>query len=322
MFSRWKPAQAALPLDAALSGALPCITCRYELKGLSISGACPECGTAIRATILYTIDPEAEEFKPVPTPRFTSLCLVTWAGGASLAALAALGARVGDVVAMAMNQIPPRHEWLGMTVFVGAVLSALSMTGMIRTTRGTPRWQSAAVIGSIIAYVPLLYTILNIRAIDAMSGAPPYFSQTVSADRLVMRLIQTSCIILILAGVRPNARDLVKRSLALRTGRVDRQTILAMIGAALFVMMGDSARLVGVNSFIPWLVALGALMVTIGNLFITVGFVSGISDGWKIAQAILTPPPTVRDLIGQPASADSPPLASSGGPAPTAGATE
>src|SRR5690606_19927036 len=62
-------------ISLSLSGAMPCISCGYNLQGLSVVGVCPECGAAVRATILATIDPQAEELTPLLTPRLTSLGL-------------------------------------------------------------------------------------------------------------------------------------------------------------------------------------------------------------------------------------------------------
>ena len=41
-------------LGLSLLGSLPCITCRYDLKGISIRGVCPECGTPITESATET----------------------------------------------------------------------------------------------------------------------------------------------------------------------------------------------------------------------------------------------------------------------------
>jgi len=74
-------------LDRELGGELPCSVCHYELRGLSIRGVCPECGTAVRATILFRVDPMADEFRPLTSPWFTAQSLVLWSIGGLVAAV-------------------------------------------------------------------------------------------------------------------------------------------------------------------------------------------------------------------------------------------
>jgi hypothetical protein len=74
-------------VDQSLRGSLPCCVCGYELKGLSIRSVCPECATAVRGTILYRVDPQADEFKPIRWPRVTAWGMRFWGTGAAIAAL-------------------------------------------------------------------------------------------------------------------------------------------------------------------------------------------------------------------------------------------
>ncbi len=63
-------------------------------------------------------------------------------------------------------------------------------------------------------------------------------------ERLGWRIAMAVLIAAIALGLRPNARVLVARSLVLRSGRVDRQTLLALAAAALLAAAGDSAAYV------------------------------------------------------------------------------
>lgn len=53
-------------LERILAGPLPCVVCRYDLRGISIRGLCPECGTAtdqaiIRQTLPRSFHDNAQE---------------------------------------------------------------------------------------------------------------------------------------------------------------------------------------------------------------------------------------------------------------------
>lgn len=288
-----------MSLDAALSGSLPCVVCGYELKGLSIRSMCPECGTAVRATILYNVDPKAEEFQPLLTPRFTSWCLVGLPVSALVAALAAWGMRLDDTAAALTGVSGGRNAAVWGTPFVlaGCIGASVSLTGLVRPVRVSPAWKSLAALGALVCMVPLTWTAWMILGIDRVSPAP-YFGPYPDPNRVVLRLMQTMLLALVLAGFRPNARDLVKRSLAMRTKRVDRQTVLGMILVTGLIMLGDAARWWGGTGDMPQVLAVGTLAVAVGNLFLVLGMASATADGWRIGHAIRSPAPGLRQVVG------------------------
>src|SRR6185295_10238912 len=83
-------------LALELTGDLPCVRCKYNLRGLTVKGMCPECGTSVRTTILAKIDPLAKELRPLHFPRLTSLGLIVWAWSALAAALCNWALRLSD----------------------------------------------------------------------------------------------------------------------------------------------------------------------------------------------------------------------------------
>ncbi|MEM7623588.1 MAG: hypothetical protein AAF235_10360 [Planctomycetota bacterium] len=72
-----KPGQP--DVATALLGDLPCVNCSYNLRGLSVRAVCPECKTAVLATVLAVIDPKAEEFSAIGSPRVVAAGFVVWA---------------------------------------------------------------------------------------------------------------------------------------------------------------------------------------------------------------------------------------------------
>ncbi len=291
------PSLAATPVGAALSGSLPCIGCGYELRGLSIRSVCPECGVAVRATILFKVDPHAEEFQPLSTPRFTALCLVLWPAGALVACLAGWSLRLADIAEVLSGRTAMLPPWVPTLGWFAAALSGVALTGLIRPVRAQAVWKSLAVVAALAAYAPLLWSAARISAIDAVR-AVPYFNSRVEIDRVGLHMLLTLCVGLVLAAVRPVARDLVRRSLAMRTGRVDRQTLLVMVGVCGLIILGDAFRWFAAANDMTQLLAVGTLLVAAGSLFLTLGIASAVVDGWRIGRAILTPAPGIRQIVG------------------------
>jgi len=292
--------QVPRTFERSLVGSLPCVVCGYELQGLSIRSVCPECGTAIRATILYTVDPAAEELRPMLTPRLTAVSLVMWSVLALLATLASWIPRLVDA-ARRVNEDVPSLTWTGPLAIIAAAGSGLCVIGLIRPTRETRIGKSICAGIAALAYIPLVWLLAQIQSFDE-SHRTPYFDAVVHADRARMHFLLCICIVVALLGLRPNLRDLVKRSLALRTGRVDRQTIYGMAAVAGICAVGDLLRLLslrvrpGVGQVLE---VAGSLTVAGASLLLTLGLVSAIIDSWRISRAILIPPPTLKTLVGE-----------------------
>ncbi|MBL8745077.1 MAG: hypothetical protein JNK58_01835 [Phycisphaerae bacterium] len=290
-------------LDAALTGTLPCVTCGYELKGLSIRNVCPECGTAVRATILYKVDPLAEEFRPIRHRRTVAVGLMAWS-------LGGLAAGLGCWVLRAMDFVPtvpitaaalPLISWL---VVAAAAISGIGSLVLVRPTPATSLPHMAQALAGSLAYFPLVWAVWRmLLEIDPVRAAP-YFSGPPQPDRIFMRFIASASIVVILLGVRPSARDLVKRSMVMRTGRVDRQTLLGMAVVSGIVMVGDALRLASGN--VRWadpetVGIAGSVIIVIGSGLLTLGLIGAAVDSWRIARAVLIPSPSMRQVLGDSA---------------------
>ncbi|MEL6741370.1 MAG: hypothetical protein AAFP26_12000, partial [Planctomycetota bacterium] len=108
-------------LAGRLGGDLRCMRCAYDLAGLSITSSCPECGLAIKATLLSVVDPKAEVLAPLVRPLLVAWSLVLWSLGGVLLVLAGWGAR--RLLARTPDgQYPGEGPWL--TSVLGATLLA------------------------------------------------------------------------------------------------------------------------------------------------------------------------------------------------------
>jgi len=138
-------------------------------------------------------------------------------------------------------------------------------------------------------YVPLIAAALNVARYDA--GHTPYIVDDPSLTRLGWRLVGGASLAGMLLLIRPSARELVNRSLVLRTKRVDRQTIYATVGAVLVTILGDLLRLAAAAGAGPmeWLNWTGTMVVLVGSVLLTLGLAGALVDSWRISRAILSP---------------------------------
>lgn len=292
----------------SLRGSLPCFVCGYELKGLSIRSVCPECGTAVRGTILYRVDPQADEFKPIRFPRLTAWGIRFWGTGAATSAIALWVLRLSEYSGLTNKRSGADSIWSLLSI-VALLLSAIGAIALVRPNRWIRPVKSILAGIGVLWYAVILAGLVIVIRTD-MDKIPAYgHDRSLDAMREFGRIIFGFGVLGVLLCLRPMAREMVRRSLALRTGRVDRQTILAMSGVVIVGLIGDTIR---------WLVAtgvldgtagvadfVGRLLVVFSSLLLTLGLISAAVDSWRISNAILTPSPTMAELFGEDRPASS-----------------
>lgn len=291
---------AAPPLGRALGGDLKCIVCGYNLKGISIRGRCPECGVRVRATILSIVDPLASELRPIPHRRVVAGGLVLWAVCALLAALLCwlphaleLAGRLGIA-----GPTPIRASTL---VFVLILLAGVGAIGLARPHAGVPIRTTALCLLGALLHIPLAWTIAEILSLAESSRAWSFVhGWRPSRSDAVLGTTSAALLAATLLLLRPAIRLLVARSLVMRTGRVDRQTLYAMAACAALLAAGHalgywSSVLPGVGSVIGRTLALTLLVF--GSLLLTIGFAGSVADAVRIAGAVLIPSPTLSSVI-------------------------
>ncbi|MCU0688985.1 MAG: hypothetical protein MUE97_04510 [Phycisphaerales bacterium] len=318
------PRQGDGHLGKSLQGSLPCVVCSYDLRGVTIRGVCPECGTAVRATILARVDPHAAELQPISPgrARIVSTGLVLWVAAMTLAVLVCWISAVGQGIdiwaepgAMAGAALQRRAG------IIAAVLIWLAGLGAIlicRPHRGVPAWMTACVLVGAMLHVPLglLAEHLGDVAARATGGLWVETYWEPWPDRTYARWAALLLALGIIALIRPMARLLVARSVTIRTGRVDRQTMVAMAAAIAVMFLGDGLGLAAVSSGsgLGILGLLGATLVLLGAVLLTVGLFSGLIDVIRIARAIMRPGPTLAQLVGVSSEAVPQPVASPSSP--------
>lgn len=294
----WPREAPGADLAMLLTGDLPCIGCGYDLRGLSVLAPCPECGIAVRATVLHRVDPQAEALMPMPTPWFTSLGLLAWTAAGFAAALTLWLPRLSDVLEdFSSGRLHLDDGWSAPLAGALVAVSALGMLGMIRPVTGLPRRRTAGALLGLLFYAPLLWSIHQVATLDR--GLTPYLVSDPSPERLGWRLTASASLAAVLLLIRPNARELVKRSLVLRTKRVDRQTIYATLGALGVTVVGDLLRLAASLGYAPaeWANWVGTMLVLVGSVLVTMALAGATLDGWRIAHSILAPNPSPAQAL-------------------------
>ncbi len=284
-----------------LGGDLPCARCRYNLRGLSVRSVCPECGTPVRGTILAVVDPDASELRPIRVPRLTSVLVALWGVAALLSALSVVALRVAESLhASGPARTDPGQ--LRMLPAAFTLLSGLGAAALIRPHAGIPPWQSGVAAVAVLAYLPLAWIQWHIHtAIDTLHPTAYVAAEIPDPQRPFLRVCATLCIGLIIVGLRPNGRLLVSRSLLMRTGRVDRQTLLVVLAAAGIAAAGDGLHLLAhalSDNRSDLLRIVGTLIIGAGSMLFLLGLFGVAIDCLRLRYAIVTPPLSLADVLG------------------------
>lgn len=294
------PTQSQRVLAARLSGRLRCLRCRYNLAGLSVLGVCPECGIPVRATILAAVDPYASELQPVSWPRPTAAGLVLWAAGALIAALASWALRALDLAEMT-GLAPTDRSWIILLGTGALAASGVGALALVRPHRRVAPLTSLAALAAVALYAPLVWSYWWLHAsFDPAFDAPYLDTDPPRLERLAVRLAIGGMAALILLALRPGFRLLAARSVLLRSGRVERQTLQAIIAAVAVAAAGDLVRAAGLwfgEEFRTVAFAGGTFLVAVGSMLITVGLAGVLVDLRRIVPVILEPAPSLDDVI-------------------------
>lgn len=265
-----------------LTGELICIGCGYNLRGLSIRAVCPECGMSIRATLLGIVDPRAEELEELGFRRLVANGMVLWSSGALLACVMVWVLRIDEIVRFKTSLDFGLGGWVSLVGVIGLVLSGIGALVLIRPHRRVGRWVSIRAAIGVSAYIPvvMMYWVLY-HGVDGVATMPLVNPGDQTIERSMLRLGMFVGVVVIVVGVRPNALMLAMRSVIVRTGRVDRQSMYAVLASFGVAAVGDALNVAGglASGVVGDLVVqLHVVLVALGSVLITLGMINIVID--------------------------------------------
>lgn len=293
------PTGAALLPSVDLGGDLPCARCRYNLRGLSIRSACPECALPVKVTILTVVDPLADELRPIDSPRLVATGVLLWSVGA-LASMVCVWA-VEAIRAFSLTYFFDSLVAWRTGMVLGALVSGVGATAFVRPHAGLrPGWQAMAA-GAVLLYLPLVLGLwISFDRADALSLRSLLHLEPEALPRHFSLLAVQAIVAIILVLIRPNARALAARSLLMRTGQVDRQTLRVLSLVMLLGMLADVVWMVVGDTPGPLadLARQGAQgLVYVAAVLFTVGLANVLGDSASLRGVILQPPLSLRRIF-------------------------
>lgn len=265
-----------------LTGDLWCIGCGYNLRGLSIRERCPECGVPVRATILGVVDPKAHELTPLGRPRLVGVGLVAWTTGLWVAAMSVAVMRAAEVMREVLGS--GWRPWLSPLVgTVGLIVSGIGALALIQPHARVTRLRRVASSFGVAAYVPLTLIYFHIYArVDTASPAPFLHPGPQAFQRAALRLGLFVFIAIMILCLRGAARGLAARSVVVRTGRVDRQSMMALLACFAVAAAGDVLHAVSAGTPNGVLEVVGTVLVAVGSVLVLMGLSNIVLDSLRL----------------------------------------
>ncbi|MCW5777167.1 MAG: hypothetical protein KIS87_12085 [Phycisphaeraceae bacterium] len=259
----------------------------------------------MRATILARIDPMATEIQPIPRPRLVAAGVMCWSVGALAAACFTWLIQIAHVAEL-MHGSAWDVGWCPEAGVIAILISGLGALTLARPHAGVRGRNVAFTLVAAAAYPPLAWLHWQIVGVLDAVARPPYFAQggiveELVVDRLSLRLAISGVMTVMVLCLRPNLRLLVARSLVLRTGRVDRQTMYAVLASIVVVALGDAMGLLAgvLRGPIGDVTSISSLfLVAVGSMLLTIGLAGLVIDSWRLLPVLLRRPLSLGDVFG------------------------
>jgi hypothetical protein len=283
-----------------LTGDLWCIGCGYNLRGLSIRERCPECGMPVRATILGVVDPKAHELAPLFRPALTGAGLIAWSIGAWVAVVSVATMRGAEILRVLFSV----SWWPGWAPFLGTLglmVSGLGAMVLIRPHARVSRLGAIRAACGVAAYIPLTLMYFHVYArLDRSSPAPFLQPGPLEFERAMLRLGMFIFVALVILGLREHGRSLATRSVVVRTGRVDRQSMLALLAVFAVAAGGDALHVLSAaldNGVADLTITVGTVLLAVGSVLVVVGVSNVVLDTWRLWPVIVRPGVGLGDVL-------------------------
>ena len=167
---------------------IPCVSCGYELAGLTPPGVCPECGQDLDLTLRSTT------LTGWPAPRLQEIARgieIVWIACAAATVVATIIALTGAGILGGAQGVRPLAGLVGIVVAVVAAGSVIGWAMVLRTSRSpacsTEPWRALGFGSGIAAAVAAVVLVA-----DVTLGADPAYSRVSAA--CILMLLMLACL--------------------------------------------------------------------------------------------------------------------------------
>jgi hypothetical protein len=287
---------------STVQASLACVRCRHSLRGLAALGRCPECGTAVAASLAVSVDPGLRRLAALRHPGRVAALVLLLALATLLCVALQLGGPMLDLVGGLTNQESPfpgrvrLWGWLLSAAVLATCLAAMPWAAgrheaPLRAELG--RWHRWMWIG-------LLAWMAAAAAAGVMQWNAPFLSDPVRRSLPWAGVaLQLPGMAITLSATQVLFNITGRRSQTFSEAGAARQSVRGMnTCAALAMVLAVAAPIVRTRVGWPE-VAIGmqagagclAALLLMGAAYLT-------ANAWWIARALLLPQPRLDEAVG------------------------
>ncbi len=323
--SSYQPSESDIDALREILIDLRCVSCGYNLKRIALNRACPECGLAVRRTLLYVVDPALSEIASLQNAVKLGLFLTVIPFLLFASTVVLWIPHLLFVIENLSSSLrtPLFGDWfVSRVVTAGVILSAgVLLFGGLRHPAGQKRRQTydrglfRAAVG-LILWGAFVFAIAWFDHKNDSGQSSLYNRHNINIVRSVLRLGADAALFLSITGFPAILRFLALRSLYHRVTQVSQQGFLAM-GVAVGVMAaGDlswitAALLYGGHSNgsgvasttalkpgVELAAQFGTVLVIVGGAMLTLAMANAVIDAARLARRIAGPRFTMKQIVG------------------------
>jgi hypothetical protein len=201
-------------------------------------------------------------------------------------------------IASPLSEMAKEGSLARLSVPILACISGVGAIGLVRPHANMPRagrWWAAA---GVVLYLPLIYLLWRLAFVEHGPPGPGEWWIATKGGEIGRLAVAIDVLLMaILVVLRPNARMLAARSLLMRQGMVDRQTMrsvaLVLLLCVFGQVLGVIARVQG-ESLIGFA---GGVIDSVGGMFFVIGLFGIAADCLRMHRVIASQPLSLDDLL-------------------------
>ena len=283
---------------------MPCLRCRYDLRGAEALGRCPECGLAVATTLASSTAPRARVLAALRRPRRVALLVLAAGLGQFLCVMLQLAAPMLSTATLltGMNETFSHHVrfwgWtLSAMVLAGAAACSHACVdraeGPLRAEMG--RWRGLLSVGLwawTLAAAGAAFAAWQAPFLpDVWRSALPWIGVATQLPGMTVAMAAFG----VLLGI------VGRRSLAFTESGAARQGVHLVNSVAAITLVTSLASFwLRGRQDADWMLWLHLLLlvasVCLAGLLL-LGSAYLLSNSWLVARALVLPPPRLEDAI-------------------------